>query len=65
MAGERATTDPKVFEKLHFTFIVTGTNLTEKAVERAVNLSHDKYCSATAMLGKTADITKSIEIREA
>lgn len=65
ITGERATTDPKVFEKLHFTFIVTGTALTEKAVERAVSLSHDKYCSATAMLGKTAEITKSIEIREA
>ena len=65
VAGERASTDPKVFEKLHFTFIVTGKDLSEKAVERAVALSHDKYCSATAMLGKTAEITKSIEIREA
>ncbi|MCQ9617264.1 OsmC family protein [Paenalcaligenes niemegkensis] len=65
VAGERAATDPKVFEKLHFSFVVTGKDLLESAVERAVSLSHDKYCSATAMLGKTAVITKSIEIREA
>jgi len=65
VTSERAPADPKVFTKIHLHFTVTGVGLTEAAVERAVQLSHDKYCSATIMLGKTADITTSIEIRNA
>lgn len=65
LTGERADTDPKVFTKIHFAFVVTGKNLPATAVERAVRLSHEKYCSATAMLAKTAEITHSIEVLEA
>lgn len=65
MKAERATTDPKVFTHLNLHFIVTGKGLAEAAVARAVALSHEKYCSATAMLGRTAAITTSIELREA
>lgn len=65
VTSERAPADPKVFTKIHLHFTVSGVGLTEGAVERAVQLSHDKYCSATIMLGKTADITTSIEIRNA
>lgn len=63
--GERAETDPKIFTKIHFVFTVTGKNLPEKAVERAVSLSHEKYCSAVAMLEKSATITHSFVIAEA
>jgi len=63
--GERATEDPKVFTRVHFHFVVTGHGLAEKQVERAVQLSRDKYCSATAMLAKTAEITSDFEIRAA
>lgn len=65
LTGERAETDPKVFTSIHFEFVVTGKDLPAAAVERAVQLSHDKYCSATAMLSKTADITHSVSIVEA
>jgi putative redox protein len=54
-----------VFTKIHFHFIVSGRNLKQAAVERAVSLSHDKYCSASIMLAKTAEITHSFEIVEA
>ena len=64
MKAERAETDPKVFTALHLHFIVTGKALPAAAVERAVALSHEKYCSATAMLGRTAAITTSVEVRE-
>ena len=64
LQAERAEVDPKVFTKINFHFVVTGRNLTPAAVERAVQLSHDKYCSASAMLAKTAEITHSIEIVE-
>jgi putative redox protein len=64
MKAERATTDPKVFTKLHLHFVVTGKALPEPAVARAVALSYEKYCSATAMLGRTAEITTSLEVRE-
>lgn len=64
LQAERAETDPKVFTKINFHFVVTGRNLKPAAVERAVQLSHDKYCSASAMLAKTADMTHSIEIVE-
>src|SRR5690554_4050270 len=63
--AQRAETDPKVFTRIHFAFTVTGRNLPEAAVERAVRLSHEKYCSASAMLGKTAEITHSIHVVEA
>ncbi len=62
ISAERADTDPKVFTKIHFTFRITGKDLPPAAVERAVELSHTKYCSAVAMLEKTAEITHSIEI---
>src|SRR5215212_9485626 len=57
ITSERATADPKVFTKIHMHFVVTGKSLPEPAVERAVRLSHEKYCSASAMLGKTAEMT--------
>jgi len=63
--SERASEDPKVFTKIHFHFIVTGHNLKPAQVERAVSLSAEKYCSASIMLAKTAQITHDFEIREA
>ena len=65
LESERAGTDPKVFTKIHFSFTVTGTDLPVSAVERAVQLSHEKYCSASAMLAKTAEITHSVTVVEA
>jgi len=62
LEAERATTDPKVFTRIHMHFIVDGVQLNAEAVARAVQLSHEKYCSATAMLAKTAQITVSHEI---
>src|SRR5947208_15095279 len=63
LTSERAASDPKVFTKIHMHFIVTGAGLSPPAVERAVVLSHEKYCSASAMLAKTAEITTSVEVR--
>ena len=60
--SERAETDPKVFTRIHLHFTVTGRSVPESAVTRAIHLSHEKYCSATIMLGKTAEITTSFEI---
>lgn len=62
--AERANTDPKVFTRIHFHFVVTGKNLKREQVERAINLSAEKYCSASIMLGKTAAITHDFEIVE-
>ena len=62
--AERADTDPKVFTRIHFHFIVTGKNLKPENVERAINLSAEKYCSASIMLAKTAEITHDFEIQE-
>jgi putative redox protein len=62
LKAERASEDPKVFTKIHFHFTVTGKNLNSATVERAITLSHDKYCSASIMIGKTAEITHSFEI---
>lgn len=62
LQAERAEADPKVFTRLHLHFIVSGINLPDAAVARAIEMSHDKYCSATIMLGKTAAITTSHEI---
>ncbi|MEK8024675.1 MAG: hypothetical protein RLY78_3819 [Pseudomonadota bacterium] len=64
MSAERAETDPKVFTKIHLHFVVKGKALPETAVARAIALSHEKYCSATIMLGKTAEVTTSHEIVE-
>ncbi len=60
--AERATEDPKVFTRIHYHFILTGKNLKPQQVERAINLSAEKYCSASIMLGKTAEITHDFEI---
>jgi len=60
--AERASTEPKVFTKIHLRYAVAGRGLDPKQVERAVKLSKDKYCSATAMLAKTAEITFEIAI---
>lgn len=65
LQAERAETDPKVFTRIHFTFNVTGKNLPRAAVERAVMLSHEKYCSASAMLAHTAEISHSINLTDA
>jgi putative redox protein len=65
LTSERAQTDPKVFTKIHMHFVVTGLNVPAVAVERAIAMSHDKYCSATIMLGKTAEITTSFEVLQA
>lgn len=62
--AERATTDPKVFTRIHIHFIVSGKNLKAEQVERAVKLSAEKYCSASIMLGKSAEITHDFEIVE-
>jgi putative redox protein len=64
LQAERATEDPKVFTKINFHFAVTGRGLKPELVERAIKLSHDKYCSASIMLGKTAEITHTMEIIE-
>ncbi|MCF6209968.1 MAG: OsmC family protein [Gammaproteobacteria bacterium] len=61
----RAETEPKVFTHIHVHFIVTGVGLKENVVKRAVQLSAEKYCSASIMLGKTAEISHDFEIREA
>ena len=61
----RAAADPKVFTKIHMHWTVRGRGLKRNLVEHAVRLSHEKYCSATAMLGKTAEITVDSEIAEA
>jgi putative redox protein len=64
LSSERAATDPKVFTKIHMHFVVTGKALSPSSVERAIAMSHDKYCSATVMLGKTAVISTSFAIQE-
>lgn len=65
VSAERADVEPKVFTRIHFHFIVSGKGLKPEVVERAVNLSAEKYCSASIMLGKTANITHDFEIRDA
>jgi putative redox protein len=64
LTTERAETDPKVFTRIHMQFTVTGKGIPLAAVERAIALSHEKYCSASIMLGKTAEITTGFEVRE-
>jgi putative redox protein len=63
--AERAETEPKVFTRIHLHFVVTGHDLKEAQVKRAIELSAEKYCSASIMLGKVADISHDYEIREA
>jgi putative redox protein len=65
LQAERAEVDPKVFTRIDMHFTVTGKGIPEAAVERAIAMSHDKYCSATIMLGRTAAITTSFELVEA
>lgn len=65
LSAERADTDPKVFTKIHVHFTVTGKGLDPKRVEQAVKLSAEKYCSASIMLGKVAEITHDFEVVDA
>ena len=62
--AERAEADPKVFTRIHMAFDVRGAGLPQAAVERAIALSHEKYCSASAMLGQTAEITTSLTLTD-
>ncbi len=65
LTAERADSVPAVFTKIHLHFVISGRNLKESAVERAVNLSAEKYCSASIMLGKAGvEITHDFEIKE-
>ena len=64
LEAERAATDPKVFTRIHLHFVVRGRALKRNLVEQAIRLSHEKYCSASAMLGKTAEMSKDFEIVE-
>lgn len=64
LSAERAETDPKVFTAIHMHFTVRGRGIPAAAVERAIALSHEKYCSATVMLGKTAAVSTSFEVLE-
>jgi len=64
LEADRAETDPKVFTRINMHFTVTGKGVPAAAVERAIAMSHDKYCSASVMLGKTAAISTSFEVRE-
>jgi putative redox protein len=64
LTAERAGENPKVFTRIHMHFIVKGRNLKPEVVERAIKLSAEKYCSATIMLAKTAEMTHDFEIVE-
>ncbi len=64
LEAARADADPKVFTRIHVHFTVTGKGLDRKRVEQAVKLSAEKYCSASIMLGKTAEITHDFEVAE-
>ena len=64
LSAERAETEPKVFTRIHVHFTITGRGLKENQVRRAVALSAEKYCSASIMLGKTAEITHDYAIEE-
>ncbi len=64
LSAERAATDPKVFTKIQMHFIVSGRQLPPAAVERAIAMSHEKYCSATIMLGQTAEVVVTHEVSE-
>ena len=64
LTSERAATDPKVFTRIHMHFVLRGRGLKRNMVEQAIRLSHEKYCSASVMLGKSAEISKDFEIVE-
>jgi len=64
LEADRAETEPKVFTRINMHFTVSGKAVPAAAVERAIAMSHDKYCSASVMLGKTAEITTSFEVVE-
>jgi len=64
LTADRAEQDPKVFTRIGMHFIVSGKGLAPAAVERAIALSHERYCSASIMLAKTAEISTSFEIVE-
>lgn len=63
ITAQRAETEPKVFTRINMHFIVSGHDLSEQKVEKAIKLSAEKYCSASIMLGKTAEVTHSFEIK--
>lgn len=62
LSAERAAEDPKVFTRIHFHYRISGNSLRRDAVQRAIELSKDKYCSASVMLGKTAEISYDFEL---
>lgn len=62
LSAQRAETDPKVFTRIHMHFVVRGKDVKPSLVESAIKLSHSKYCSASIMLGKTAQISHDYEI---
>lgn len=64
LEADRAETDPKVFTRIHVHFVVKGRGLKAEAVQRAIDLSAERYCSASIMLGKTAEVTHDYEIIE-
>jgi putative redox protein len=64
LEAERAESDPKVFTRIHAHFIITGRDLSRRHVERAIQLSAEKYCSASIMLGASAEVTHDFEIRD-
>lgn len=64
LEAQRADSEPKVFTHIHIHFIVSGKNLNEKRVKRAIELSADKYCSASIMLKNSVEITHDFEIRD-
>ena len=64
LTSERADADPKVFTRIHMHFVVRGRALKRNLVEHAIRLSHEKYCSASIMLAKTAEITRDFEVVE-
>lgn len=64
LEAERAAEDPKVFTKIHLHYVITGKGLAQQHVERAIKLSKEKYCSATIMLAKTAEVTFDYEVRD-
>jgi putative redox protein len=64
ISAERVDTIPSIFSKIHLHFVVSGKGLKEAAVERAVRLSAEKYCSASIMLGKVVEITHDFEVKE-
>jgi len=64
LEAQRAESEPKVFTKIHVHFIVTGTGVSEKHLQRAIKLSAEKYCSASIMLGQVVEITHDYELRE-